>query len=133
MGMDIHVRLSLIHAAERGRTGIVALLGDMIVGIQTLSAQIRGRGAPGFLDRRNTRQTAAGTGTGGVSRDALLVECAGRGLGGSRQAERGKFVARQQWTFGRVVVVPGDISRTAGVDLRDRRQLQLFGFTGEEF
>lgn len=27
-------------------------------------------------------------------------------------------------------VVPGDVSRTAGVDLRNRRQLQLFGFTG---
>lgn len=28
-----------------------------------------------------------------------------------------------------MVVVPGNVSRTAGVDLRDRRQLQLFGFT----
>lgn len=29
-----------------------------------------------------------------------------------------------------MVIVPGGVSRTAGVDLRDRRQLQLFGFTG---
>jgi len=55
MGRDIHVGLRLIHAAERGRTGIVALLGDVIVGIQALSAQIGGRRAPGFLNRRHTR------------------------------------------------------------------------------
>jgi hypothetical protein len=55
---------------------------------------------------------------------------AGRGLGGGREAERGELIARQQRSFGRVVVVPGGISRAAGVDLRDRWQLQLFGFTG---
>jgi hypothetical protein len=89
MGMNVHVRLSLVHAAERGRAGIVGLLGDVIVGIQALSAQIRGAGAPGFLDRRDTRQTAAGTGTGRASRGVLLVECAGRSLGSSGKTERG--------------------------------------------
>lgn len=131
VGMDIHVRRSLIHAAERGRAGIVAVLWNAIFGIQrqpALRSQIRGwRGAPGLVNRRSTGQT--GTGAGRGARAGILIESTRRGLGCGRQAQRGELVARQQRSFGGVGVVPGDISRTAGVDLRDRRQLQLFGFT----
>lgn len=61
MGMDVHVWLSLIHAAESGQAGIIALLGDVILRIQALGPQIRWwQGAPGFLDRsRGTRQARA--------------------------------------------------------------------------
>lgn len=34
MGMDVHVGLTLVHAAERGRAGIIALLGDAVLRIQ---------------------------------------------------------------------------------------------------
>lgn len=136
--MDIHVWLVLVHAAEGNRAGIVALLGNIILRIQALGPQVRlWRGAPRFLDSRSrsTGQTGASART---ARTCLLlcvlgIEGSRRGLGGSRQAQRGELVARQQRSFGRVVVVPGNVSRAAGVDLRDRRQLQLFGFTGVIF
>lgn len=136
MGMNVHVCLGLIHAAKGSWAGIVALLGDIKLRIQSLGPQIRlWRRAPGFLDSGSTGQTGASART---ARARLLlcvvgIEGAGRGLGSSRQAQRGELVARQQRSFGRVVVVPGDVSRAAGVDLRDRRQLQLFGFTGVIF
>lgn len=133
MGMDVHVWLGLIHAAEGSRAGIEALLGKIILRIQALGPQIRlWRGAPGFLGRRSTGQTGASARTARTSLFlcVLGIKGARRGLGGRRQTQRGEFVARQQRSFGRVVVVPGDVSRAAGVDLRDRRQLQLFGFTG---
>lgn len=140
MGMDIHVWLVLIHAAEGSRAGIVALLGKMILRIQALGPQVRlWRGASGFLDGRSSSRSTGKTGANaGTARTCLLlcvlgIEGPRRGLGGSRQAQRGELVARQQRSFGRVVVVPGDVSRAAGVDLRDRRQLQLFGFTGVIF
>ena len=48
---------------------------------------------------------------------------------GGWQAEGREFVTGQQGPFGGVVVVPRDFSRTSGMDLRDRRELQLFGWT----
>ena len=47
---------------------------------------------------------------------------------GGWQAEGREFVTGQQGPFGGVVVVPRDFSRTSGMDLRDRRELQLFGW-----
>lgn len=61
MGMNVHVRLSVVHAAERGRTGIKAVdRSNSVLRVQrkpTLSQICRRRGAPGLLDRRSTRQT----------------------------------------------------------------------------
>lgn len=130
MGMDVHVGLWLVHTAERSWAGIVCLVGgDAVLRIQrepALGAQVRRREAPGLLGRRGTGQAGAGAGT--CTGDGwVLVDGAGWGLGGRGQAQRRQLVARQQRSLSRVVVVPGDISRTSGVDLRNRRQLQLFG------
>lgn len=129
MRMHVHIGLGLIHAGESSGAVIVAVVGaEAIFRIQrqSVGTQLRRRGTVGFRDR-GTRQ--AGTGARGC---ALLINAAG-GLGRRREAEGGELVARQQRTFGRVVVIPRGVSRTAGVDLRNRRQLQLFGFTGNNW
>lgn len=131
MGMNVHVGWGLVHAAERGRAGVVGLVGhDGILRIQrkaTLCSKIGGW-TSGIVDGRSLGQT----GTSAAAHAGVLI-ATGWGLGSRRQAESGELIARQQRSFGRVVVVPGNISRTAGVDLRNRRQLQLFGFTGEHW
>lgn len=69
MRMDVHVWLGLIHAVERGRAGVIALLGDAILRIQALSAQIWWwQGTPGFLDRRGTRQARSSARAGQLLR-----------------------------------------------------------------
>lgn len=91
MGVDIHVWRSLIHAAERGRAGIVGLVGhDTILRIErepAVGAQIRRR-APGLLDRRDTGETS----TGARALAGILIDTRW-GLGRRRKAESREFVA----------------------------------------
>lgn len=139
-GMDIHVRRGVIHAgagagaAEGGRSRIVAVtdgIGRQRVigrGSSSSSSQITGRRRGSVVVGR-TGQTGTRAGRiGGRHGGIRIVRAVGR-LGGSWQAEGREFVTGQQGPFRSVVVVPRDFSRTSGMDLRDRWELQLFGLT----
>lgn len=91
MRVNVHVWLSLVHAAERGRAGVISLVGHKaVLRIErepALAAQIRRR-APGLLDRGNAGQTGSGTG----ARAGVLIDT-GWGLDGGGKAQRGELVA----------------------------------------
>lgn len=133
--MDIHVRRGVIHAAaaaaaEGGGSRIVAITDG--IGRQRVigwgSSQVTGRRrGPVVVSRAGQTGTRAGS-IGGRHGRVGIVRAVDR-LGGSWQAEGREFVTGQQGPFRSVVVVPRDFSRTSGMDLRDRRELQLFGLT----
>lgn len=139
--MHIHVGLSGIHAAERSRIGIVALGHGLrregILLRRGLGSEVRRgrRGAQVGGQRRRAGQAGARTGVVGARRRRVFVGCPvglarQRRLRSRGERESREFVARQQGSFGGVRVIPGNIDRTSGVDLRNRRQLQLFGWRG---
>lgn len=125
MRRHIHIGLGLIHAAESGWAVIVAVVRRQTIFRIQRQAAVRELGRRGAV--RVCNRSTGEAGTGARARTLLVDSRWGLSCGG--KAERGEFVARQQRTFGRVVVIPGSISRTAGLDLRNRRQLQLFGCT----
>ena len=125
-GMDIHVRRGVIHAAaEGGGSRIVAVtgIGQRVIRGGSQVGRRRSRLVVGRTGQTGTRAASIGGRHGGIR----IVRAVGR-LGGSWQAEGREFVTGQQRPFGSVVVVPRDFSRTSGMDLRDRRELQLFGW-----
>ena len=145
-GMDIHVRRGVIHAADGGGSRIVAVTdgvwGQGVIGRTSSSSSSssreitgRRRSVPVVVEGGN-RTGQTGTRAGGVGgrhgRVWIMGTIGGAGeggLGGRWQAEGREFVTGQQGPFGGVVVVPRDFSRTSGMDLRDRWELQLFGWT----
>lgn len=142
--MDIHVGRGVIHAADGERSRIVALTD----GIRIFRRASRGKFSRrrrssvvvinGSRRARQTGASAGGIGTGDhrvriagpIGRSSSSSSSSDGRLRGCRQAESRKLVAGQQRTIRRVMVVPRDISRTSGVDLRDRWELQFFGLTG---
>ena len=121
--MDIHVRRGVIHAAAEGG-------GRRIVAVTGIGRQVIGGGSQ--VGRRRRRLVVGRTGQAGTRAGRI----GGRQVGivrairlGGWQAEGREFVTGQQGPFGGVVVVPRDFSRTSGMDLRDRWELQLFGWT----
>ena len=124
-GMDIHVRRGVIHAAaEGGGSRIVAVtgIGQRVIRGGSQVGRRRSRLVVGRTGQTGTRAASIG-GRHGRVRIMRAIR-----LGGW-QAEGREFVTGQQGPFGGVVVVPRDFSRTSGMDLRDRRELQLFGWT----
>lgn len=124
-GMDIHVRRGVIHAAaECGGSRIVAVtgVGQRVIGGGSQIGRRRSRLVVGRTGQTGTRAGSIG-GRHGRVRIVRAIR-----LGGW-QAEGREFVTGQQGPFGGVVVVPRDFSRTSGMDLRDRWELQLFGWT----
>ena len=137
--MDIHVRRGVIHAAAEGGGSLVVAVTDGI-GRQRIigrgsssSSQVTGwRRGPivvvvVVVVVNGTGQTGTRAGSIGGRHGRVRIMRAIR-LGGSWQAQSREFVTGQQRPFGSVVVVPRDFSRTSGMDLRDRRELQLFGW-----
>ena len=137
--MDIHVRRGVIHAAAEGGGSRVVAVTDGI-GRQRIigrgsssSSQVTGwRRGPivvvvVVVVVNGTGQTGTRAGSIGGLHGRVRIMRAIR-LGGSWQAQSREFVTGQQRPFGSVVVVPRDFSRTSGMDLRDRRELQLFGW-----
>ena len=131
-GMDIHVRRGVIHAAaEGGRSRVVAVTDGIgrqrIIGRgSSSSSQVTGWRRSSIVVN-GTGQTGTRAGSIGGRHGRVRIMRAIR-LGGSWQAQSREFVTGQQRPFGSVVVVPRDFSRTSGMDLRDRRELQLFGW-----
>ena len=124
-GMDIHVRRGVIHAAaEGGGSRIVAVtgIGQRVIRGGSQVGRRRSRLVVGRTGQTGTRAASIG-GRHGRVRIMRAIR-----LGGSWQAQSREFVTGQQRPFGSVVVVPRDFSRTSGMDLRDRRELQLFGW-----
>ena len=132
-GMDIHVRRGVIHAAaEGGRSRVVAVtdgIGRQRIigwGSSSSSSQVTGWRRSSIVVN-GTGQTGTRAGRIGGRHGRVRIVGAIR-LGGSWQAQSREFITGQQRPFSSVVIVPRDFSRTSGMDLRDRRELQLFGW-----
>lgn len=124
----------MIHTADGMGRRVVALTDGGGHGIirRTASSEIsrRRRGAVVVESGRRTRKTGArARRVRGGNRRVRVRGPVGR-LRGRGQAQGRQFVTGQQRPFSSVRVVERNFSRTSDVDLRDRRELQFFGWSG---
>jgi hypothetical protein len=132
--VNVHVRRGVVHAADRMGRRVVALTdsGGHSIIRRTASSEIsRGwRGAVVVESGRGTRETGARARSVRSGNRWVRVRGPVGRLRGRRQAQGRQFVTGQQRPFSSVRVVIRNFSRTSDVDLRDRRELQFFGWSG---
>lgn len=126
--VDVHVRRSVIHAADRMGRRIVAVTDGAgrhsIVRRTGSDGEItRGRRSASVVEGggRRTRETGAGARAVGAGDRRVRVGGPIGRMRGRGQAQSRESVTGQQRPFSSVRVVIRDFSRTSGVDLRDRR------------
>lgn len=131
--VNVHVWRGVIHAADGMGRRVVALTDGGGHGIirRAASSEIsrRRRSAVVVESSGGTRETGARARSVRAGDGRVRVGGPVGRLRGRRQAQGREFVTGQQRPFSSVRVVVRNFSRTSDVDLRDRWELQFFGWS----